>query len=421
MDSSNQYINERPGSDESKKSFSFSWGICVGMLLATVVFLILYFALGMNKKTIENRVVMQPEEIGRENRQFLNKVQTLEKTIHEYFYLEDKSSEELKDGMFEGMLQALDDPYSEYYSPKELLTLQEELSGVFFGIGAHVSIDTETKLPKIASVIDGSPAQGAGIRENDLVFEVDGVTTQGLTLTEAVSLIRGAEGTDVVLTVVREGETNYLEFVINRQKVEESTVNYEMLENQIGYIQITEFNSVTVDQFADALAVIKGSGAEKLILDLRANPGGSLDAVVDMCKMILPKGLIVYTEDKAGAKVEYACEGDRELELPLAVLIDMNSASAAEIMAGAIQDYGLGTLIGTTTYGKGIVQQIMPMTDGSAIKLTVSSYFTPSGRNIHGTGIEPDILCEFDGEAYYGSEEHPDNQLEKAKEVLKNE
>ena len=153
-------------------------------------------------------------------------------------------------------------------------------------------------------------------------------------------------------------------------------------------------------------------------LDLRPNPGGSLNAVTEMARMILPEGLIVYTEDKSGKRSEYTCDGKRQLEVPLVVLVDSNSASASEIMAGAIKDYGIGTLVGTTTFGKGIVQQIMPFRDGSAVKLTISAYYTPNGNNIHGIGIEPDVEYEFDAEAYYGSEEHPDNQLEKAKEVL---
>ena len=174
-----------------------------------------------------------------------------------------------------------------------------------------------------------------------------------------------------------------------------------------------------MDEVADALATMRGSDMEGLILDLRGNPGGSLAAVVDMCRMILPEGMIVYTEDKYGERAEYTCDGTRQFEVPLVVLVDGNSASASEIMAGAIKDYGIGTLVGTTTFGKGIVQQVLPFKDGSAIKLTVSSYYTPKGNNIHGTGIEPDVECEFDSEAYYNTEEHFDNQLDKAKEILR--
>ena len=186
----------------------------------------------------------------------------------------------------------------------------------------------------------------------------------------------------------------------------------------MAYIQVTEFDEVTIDQFADALATARGSGMKGMILDLRANPGGSLNSVVEMARMLLPEGMIVYTEDKNGKRQEYTCDGKKEFDLPLVVLVDMNSASASEIMAGAIKDYGIGTLVGTTTFGKGIVQQIIPFRDGSAVKVTISAYYTPNGHNIHGIGIEPDVEVEFDGEAYYGSEERPDNQLEKAKEVL---
>jgi len=176
---------------------------------------------------------------------------------------------------------------------------------------------------------------------------------------------------------------------------------------------------VTVDQFADALDQARSSGMESMILDLRGNPGGSLSAVVDIARMLLPKGLIVYTEDKTGKRVEYKCDGRHEIDVPMMVLIDGNSASASEILAGAIQDYGVGTLVGTTTYGKGIVQQIFSMDDDSAVKITISGYFTPNGRDIHGIGIEPDVECKFDAEAYYDEENPYDNQLEKAKELLK--
>lgn len=184
----------------------------------------------------------------------------------------------------------------------------------------------------------------------------------------------------------------------------------------MAYIRIIEFDDVTPGQFRTALDASRGSGMKGLVLDLRGNPGGSVNAVVDIARMLLPKGLVVYTEDKYGKREEYTCDGSNEFELPLVVLVDGNSASASELLSGAIQDYGKGTLVGTTTFGKGIVQQMLTLRDGSAIKITISSYFTPKGRNIHGVGIEPDVACPFDGEAYYGS--GFDNQLEKAREVL---
>ncbi len=203
-----------------------------------------------------------------------------------------------------------------------------------------------------------------------------------------------------------------------RRKVNNPTVSSRMLDEEIGYIGITEFKDITVDQFTEAYAVIRGSGAKALVLDLRGNPGGLLDAVVSIGQQILPEGLIVYTEDKSGERVEYTCDGKREIQMPMVVLVNGGSASAAEVLTGAIKDYGVGTVMGTTTYGKGIVQKIIALSDGSAVKLTTSGYFTPKGNNIHGKGIEPDVVVEFDAEAYYGDEQI-DNQLEVAQEYLK--
>ena len=191
-----------------------------------------------------------------------------------------------------------------------------------------------------------------------------------------------------------------------------------MVDDEIGYIAISEFKDTTVDQFTEAYAVLKGSGAKALILDLRGNPGGLLDAAVSICRQLLPEGLVVYTEDKNGERVEYTCDGTKEIKIPLVVLVNGGSASASEVVTGAIKDHGVGTVMGTTTYGKGIVQKIIQLSDGSGIKLTTSAYFTPNGNNIHETGIKPDVEVELDVEAYYG-EERIDNQLEAAQEYLK--
>lgn len=390
-------------------------GVAISLLIVGIVYVAFSFQKVSDKQqetvSFQENSVITPESV--------KKLQALETTINKYFFLDKADNETLQEGLYKGLLSALDDPYTEYYSAEELEELMQDTEGIYFGIGAYVGLDSLTSLPKISGVIGNSPAEEADLRPNDLVYEVDGTSTYGLTLTEAVNLIRGPEGTQVELTIVREGAGDYLHVTLTRRKVETPTVEYEMLEDDMGLISVSEFDDVTVDQFADALATVKGSGAKGIILDLRGNPGGSLSAVVSMCRMILPEGLIVYTEDKSGKRSEYTCDGSRKLTLPLVVLVDMNSASAAEIMAGAIQDHGLGTLVGTTTFGKGIVQQIVPFKDGSAVKITISAYFTPSGKNIHGIGIVPDVECEFDGEAYYGSEDHPDNQLEKAKEVLR--
>ena len=413
-----------PKAEKGSGKGLFLIGLITGISGALLVLAICYLGLyvqnvvesGQNVKVGEEVSFLEDSAI---DATVLNKMQTLENTIDNYFYLHDVTDEELQDGIYRGMLQALGDPYSEYYTAEELNDLMEQTEGVYYGIGAYVSQDTATGLPKISGVIAGAPAEEVDLRANDLIYEVDGESTYGLSLTEAVGLIKGPENTDVTLTIVREGESDYLEVTVTRRKVETPTVEYEMLEDGMAYIQLTEFDDVSVKQFEEALASVRKDGMKGMILDLRANPGGSLSAVVDMARMILPEGMIVYTEDKNGKRAEYTCDGDKELDVPLVVLVDMNSASAAEIMAGAIKDYKLGTLVGTTTFGKGIVQQIIPFRDGSAVKVTISAYYTPDGNNIHGLGIEPDIVCEFDGDAYYGSEDRPDNQLEKAKEVLR--
>lgn len=418
----NVYGQNNSGKKQDTHGGLFVCGIIVGAVCSLLLISVIYLAVRMNtlietKRNGESSAYTNDSDSAID-KDTVKKLQTLEEAINEYFYLHEVTDEELQNGMYRGILSALDDPYSEYYTAEELDQLMTQTEGVYYGIGAYVSLDEKTNLPKISSAMPGTPAEEVGLRPNDLIYEVDGVSTYGLSLSDAVALIKGPENTDVVLTVIREGETDYLEISVTRKKVETPTVNYEMLDDDMAYIQITEFDDITVDQFTDALATMKGSGMKGLILDLRGNPGGSLGAVVDVARMILPEGLVVYTEDKNGTRKEYTCDGNRELEVPLVVLVDMNSASAAEILSGAIQDYGIGTLVGTTTFGKGIVQQIVPFSDGSAIKITISSYYTPKGRNIHGTGIEPDVICEFDAESYYDSENPVDNQLEEAKDVL---
>ncbi|MCM1193697.1 MAG: S41 family peptidase [Butyrivibrio sp.] len=417
--SNNKPVEKEKNSD---KSFFFI-GLVAGIATALLVVAIGWLGIELQKVSeSQNNGGVRHVELDEDSALDSNtiaKLQALAETIDKYFFLHEVTDEEMRDGMYKGLLASLGDPYSEYYTAEELSSLMQDSEGIYYGIGAYVQLDSDTGLPKISGVIAGSPAEEANLRADDLIYEIDGTSTYGLNLTEAVALIKGPEGTEVEITLIREGESDYVKKTLTRRRVESPTVEFSMLEDDMAYIRVVEFDDVTVDQFADALAMAKGSDAKGIILDLRGNPGGNLRAVVDMCNMILPEGMIVYTEDKYGNREEYKSDGEHELELPLVVLVDMNSASAAEIMAGAIKDYGIGTLVGTTTFGKGIVQQIMSFRDGSAIKITISAYYTPNGNNIHGIGIVPDVVCEFDGEAYYGSPEHPDNQLEKAKDVLR--
>lgn len=410
-----------PAGGQNNKGGVFLLGLLVGVIITALVGSCAYVGTRLYHLA-DGRLAKTASADGSSHADLVNddtleKLEALEEVIDKYYYKdEDIDVEEMTEGMYSGLVDSLGDPYSVYYTAEEWQDLMADTEGIYYGIGAYLQLDTATGLARINGVIADTPAEEAGLRENDIIYQVDGEMIQGLELSEIVSRVKGEEGTTVHLTIVREGETDYLEFDVERRRIESPTVNYEMYDNGVGYIQITEFDEVTTDQFTEALAVIKGSGAKGLILDLRSNPGGSLPVVVDIARSILPKGLIVYTEDKYGKREEYTCDGKNELDIPMVVLINGNSASASEILAGAIKDYGKGTLIGTTTFGKGIVQRVLPLTDGTALKLTISSYYTPKGNNIHGIGIDPDIECEFDSEAYY--ERDVDNQLECAKQEI---
>ena len=401
-------------------------GVMAAVLVMTVAFcikqvIVIYgnnSSVQASQKSKTSETAEQETEVSVVNDEVLEKMETIEKVIDNYYYEEDVERKTLEDGIYDGMVSALGDPYSTYYSEEELEDIMQQTEGIYYGIGAYVSLDMATGLGQISGVIAGTPAETANLREGDLIYEVDGVSAAGMELTEIVGMIKGEEGTIVHLTLIREGEDDYVEVDIERKKVESPTVNYEVYDNGMGYIQITEFDEITIDQFTEAMAVCKGSDVKGIILDLRSNPGGNLSAVVQIAREILPEGLIVYTEDRNGERTEYTCDGKNQIDVPMVVLINGNSASASEILAGAIKDYKIGTLVGTTSYGKGIVQRIISLDDGSAVKLTVSSYFTPNGSNIHGIGIEPDVVCEFDSESYY--EKDIDNQLEEAKKVLQN-
>ncbi len=348
------------------------------------------------------------------NRESVNKLSVLEQYLDRYYYKSSEITREDKEnGIYKGLFESLEDVYSCYYTPEEYKMLAEQTQGVYYGIGAYVSQDVETGICAISGVIKNSPAEAAGLMEGDLIYKVDGEDMSGLDIDEVVSHIRGEEGTEVALTLVRNGEE--IEVKLKRGRVDTPTVESEMLDDGIGYLQITEFDDVTVNQFTENFEELKGQGMKGLIIDLRGNPGGSVTSVCAVAEQLLPKGLIFYMEDKDGNKTEYNCEG-ADFDLPMVVLVNEYSASAAEILSGAIKDSGIGKLVGKTTFGKGIVQDVIPLQDGSAIKLTVANYYTRGGNDIHLKGIEPDIEVELDTDAYL--DDGKDTQLDKAVEVL---
>ena len=403
--------------EQNNKRNGYWSGLISGLLLAILLIGCVYIGNQVYRIFESKKIAESNQAEGAEllNEYTAAKVEVIEETIKQYF-LEETDRNALENGIYTGMVNALDDPYSEYYSAEELEELQMSTEGIYYGIGAYISKAATDEFCTISGVIENTPAEEADLRAGDIIYEVDGVLTQGMDTTEVVSLIKGEEGTQVVLTLVRDGEDDYLKIPVERRKIESPTVSNEMLENGIGYIEITEFDDVTEDQFAEALAECKAKGLKALILDLRSNPGGNLSTVCEISRMLLPKGMIVYTEDKYGKRDEYTCDGVRQLQVPAVVLVNGYSASASEILAGAMKDHGIATIMGTTTFGKGIVQRVIALSDGSAVKLTVSKYYTPNGNNIHEKGIEPDVEVEFDADAYY--DEGVDNQLQEAVRYL---
>ena len=349
-----------------------------------------------------------------------NKLEKIQNILNENFYFEEDEQAK-QDGLIKGYMEGLDDPYSVYYTRDEYAEFMEDTEGEYVGVGVQVSQNVDTKVITVVKVFDGSPAKEAGIEAQDVISEVDGEDVGEQELDAVVDKIRGVEGTDVKITVYRRSDGKDHEYTMKRRKVENPTVEYKMLSDNIGYIAVSSFYEVTANQFIDAVGELNVQGIEGLIVDLRDNGGGLLDIAVEMLDFMLPEGKIVYTKDKDGNIIEsYNSTDEQQFTKPLVLLVNGYSASASEIFAGAIKDYGIGTLVGTTTYGKGIVQRLFPLDDGSAVKVTIAKYFTPNGNDIHKVGIEPDVEVEFDSVKYKDSDGEEDNQLDAAvNEMLK--
>lgn len=369
-----------------------------------------------NKVTDANK---EPKEEQPYN-EVVKKLAYLEMLVNQY-YLEDIDTSAFANGIYKGFISSLHDPYSTYYTEEEFKALKESSSGRYSGIGAYVSQDIKTGIITIVRPFETGPAYKAGILPGDILYKVENDEVTGKDLTEVVSKMKGVEGTKVKISIVREGSTEPMVFEVVRKKVEVPTTEYKMLDNKIGYITISEFDEVTVSQFKNAVDKLEKDGMKGLVIDLRNNPGGLLDAVVKMMDRLIPQGLIVYTEDKYGNREEEKAQDKDKFTLPLSVIINGESASASEIFAGAVQDYGIGTIVGTTSFGKGIVQKVIPLSDGTAVKLTISKYYTPKGRNIHGAGIVPDVEVELVEEMKKEVKIpiEKDNQLQEAIRIVK--
>lgn len=362
---------------------------------------------------------------------FTSKAKLIENIIDQYF-LYDKDAQAVEDYMYLGMLAGLGDVYSTYYNEREFQSMMDSTSGEYSGIGAMISQNRSTGLCTIVKVYEGTPAMEAGMRPGDVIYQVEDVLVAGESLDVLVNnYIKGEEGTPVNITVYRADEDAYVDMTITRRKIEVPTVESRMEENGIGYVLVSEFDEVTVKQFEEAVDALTEQGMEGLVIDLRSNPGGVLDGAVSMADYILPddlatyekgegKTLIVYTADKNGEGDVYTASDGHAVEMPIVVLVNEESASASEVFTGALKDYDAAKVVGTTTYGKGIVQNVIPLGDGSAIKITTAHYYTPSGFDLHGKGIEPDVTEELSGELRTQAVVDPeeDNQLRRAVEVL---
>lgn len=335
-----------------------------------------------------------------------------------YLFDTDPSLEEA--GIYKGLMYSLGDLYADYYTPEEMQAMQEQTTGEYCGIGAMISQDRMTNVATVTKVYKDSPAEEGGLLPGDVLYKVGDLDVTAMDLDTIVEQhVRGEENTSVSMTVYRNGEE--VELTMVRRQLEIQTVEYEMLDEKTGYLEVSEFDTVTADQFKAGLDQMTSQGMERLVLDLRNNPGGELNAAVAMIDYLLPDGeTIVSIADKNGEGETYSSEDGHQMDLPVAILVNGNSASASEVFTGAMKDHDRAVVVGTTTFGKGIVQSLYTLKDGSGIKLTTEHYYTPEGTDIHGAGIEPDVSVELkEGlETMIEIPKDQDNQLQAAVEAL---
>ncbi|KXG75272.1 S41 family peptidase [Thermotalea metallivorans] len=370
--------------------------------------------------TVGEKVVISKKnyEYYKDLQKTYNKVLGLKEFIEKNYYKPVDESK-IEDGILKGLFQALEDPYSVYMTKSEFEDFMTHTKGSYGGIGV-IMTPGEDGLITVVSPIEDTPGERAGIKSGDKILKVNGKEVTADKLEEAVAMIKGDPGTKVTLTVYRDGKEKPFDVEIVREEIRLKTVKSRMMENDIGYIRITMFDEQTAEDFKSHLKKLQQQQVKGLIIDLRNNPGGLLSECVKIADELLGKQVIVYTQDRAGNR-EYEYSDDRKINIPYVILVNKGSASASEILSGAVKDTKSGTLIGTTTFGKGLVQQVKALEDGTGFKLTTSQYFTPNGTYIHGKGIEPDIVIEMSEEKMERGDikDQEDLQLQKGIEVLK--
>ena len=400
-----------PGKKEPVGRFgSRRWGTRLKMAVLLLLVAVAGFVVG-------HVILLFASGNGVNNFKVMTKLTMLEAYV-DHFFLDETDGSRLEDYIYKGYIAGLDDPYAAYYNEEEYAQLMEEDSGEYVGIGVTVRQDPDTGYVLVEQVNKGGPAYNAGVQADDIIMAVDGEDTAELGLQDTVALIKKNEK-PVVLTILRGSES--MELTVDKSQIVMETVTWEMKENHTGYIAVSQFIDNTSEQFNEALTSLTEEGMTSLIIDLRDNGGGLLTACLDMVSRFVPdEKLIVYTEDKKGNRTEYNSDSVDVIDLPVVLLVNENSASASEIMTGCLKDYGIATIVGETTYGKGIVQNIMPLPDGSAVKMTVSKYNTPNGSNIHEVGITPDVTVEMSDEEWAAAQDDPakDTQLHEAYQIL---
>jgi carboxyl-terminal processing protease len=373
-------------------------------LLSLVVVLFitnfLFFAVGYNYGINQSKDLDFFRNIDNKNPEFTEKLNRIIYTIDNY-YFNDYDWEKIEEHVYREIISALGDPYSQYLTPRDIEDMQIRSGRSYGGIGVEVTINNGRVT--VVTPMEGSPGQKAGLLPGDIIVEVDGKSVEGLTLSETVDLIRGEPDTEVVLGIIREGLPEVIRVPIIRGIITTTAVKSQLLQEGLGYIRLTRFAEGADEDFAKALRDLKEQGMENLIIDLRGNPGGYLNVVVNIAQLLVPEGEVVYMEDKHGNRVRTYTSNLKERDFEVVVLIDEHSASASEILAGALKDREAGTLIGKKTFGKGSVQTLIDLKDGSAVKLTVQKYFTPSGSVIDGIGVSPHIEVEQPPEAKFSN------------------
>lgn len=405
---------------ETDINFDFLRGVIMGAAGCILVLLsVLTIAQYAGKINVAAGLKWDENGMSKEAVEIKDKAEILSSYINR-FYLNDIDYGKMGDIIYKAMVSGLDDKYAAYYTKDEYKDISEKTKGEFCGIGAYISQGKNDNSLKVAGVVKGGPAEKSGIKKGDIIVEVDGENIQGKDSSYAVSKMKGKKGTNVSISVMRKGNKKPITFNIKREVIHDNTVSYKMLDNNIGYISVSAFETVTKKQFKSAVDCLEKKNEKGLIIDLRDNGGGLLDTALDMLDQILPKKLVVYTKDKNGVAEEYYTKDDKEIKIPIVILVNGNSASASEVFCGALRDYGKAKLLGTKTFGKGIVQSSFAFRDGTGLKFTTSKYYTPKGINIHGTGFEPDIKVKSNGKmtALKESGYKVDNQINAALDYL---